>query len=340
MSVTLEDVAKRANLNIGSVSRILNGKGTGYSDQTRQRVFDTANELGYRPNMLARALQTGRTNTIALCVPFTGNYSPYLGYLYHCLQAPSTQYHYQLITEIIPEPTAEPLKKPQLMNWPVDGIICSYIADSSVNYLQSLVKRGCPIVHVQQSHMASLEHYTNIDYVLIDLYSGAQQAIKHLLESGCHRIAFVGQQYIYEEDIRARAYRELMSAAGKQPEHVVTEGGTRICGYEGLKAYIQSHGCPDGIFCPNDEFAIGCYLAMQEMGIQVPNDTLLVGFDGLENARLFSCPISSVVIPVEKMCALAWEMLVERIENPSLPSRQIQLETSLEVRASSKRDNP
>jgi LacI family transcriptional regulator len=78
-------------------------------------------------------------------------------------------------------------------------------------------------------------------------------------------------------------------------------------------------------------------MALHDLGIQVPDDALLVGYDGLENARFFPCPISSVVIPVDEMCTLAWDMLMQRIQNPGAPLQQTTLVPRLEIRASSRR---
>lgn len=336
MSVTIADVARRAQLNPGSVSRILNGKGAGYSAATRQRVFDTAAEMGYQPNMLARALQTGQTNTVALWLLSPEYYSPYFGHLQHHLQRIGSEHNYQMIMELVPLLVANAQREPQLVNWPVDGVICSYLTLTSASYWQAIANKKRPVVCMQQRRLEGIE-FPNIDYVLIDVYSGALQAVEHLLTAGCNRVAFLGPDYAYADDPRASAYREAMTAAGKAAEFIESPEAARQDGYTITKAYVAQYGCPQGLFCYNDELAIGCQAALSELGIQVPDDALLVGFDGLENVRLCACPITSVGIPIEKMCAAAWKLLLERIEKPDIASRELILPTQLEIRASSVR---
>lgn len=341
MGVTIEEVAARANLNKGSVSRILNGKGDGYSDQTKQRVLQTAAEMGYQPNVLARALWTGETHIIALWLLAHESYSPYFGYVHHCMQRLGLEHTYQLITENVPIAAVEQTEYSRLVRWPVDGILSFDLTHVAAGYMHSKMGRQCPIVCLGQGFVPDYEHLPNTDYVHVDLYAGAREAMEHLLSADCRRLALVSQQIAVSGSImgdpRARAYAQMMEEAGKAPEYVSIHEDSRRGGYEGMKAHIQRHGCPDGLFCVNDEIAIGCYMALQELGIRIPDDALLVGYDGLENARFFPCPISSVVIPVEEMCTLAWDMLMQRIREPGSPLQQRTMVPRLEVRTSSRR---
>jgi LacI family transcriptional regulator len=336
MSVTIEQLATRVNLNMGSVSRILNGKGAGYSEQTRQRVLEAAAEMGYQPNHLARSLATGATQMVALWVPEFESYSPYYSYVHHCLQRLGIQRGYQLVTEdatrAVHSQTAA-----QRTSWPVDGILAFDMVPQALEYIHSKPGRSRPAVSIGQVDT------TETDCVNLDLYAGAREAMEHLLGAGCERIALVDASRLEslttgnEPMARERAYVEAMRAAGKTTECVVTADGSRPAGYRAMREYLRQHPCPDGLFCHNDEVAIGVWTALSEAGIRVPDDVLLVGFDGLENARLLPCPISSVVIPVEEMCTLAWDMLQQRLQDPEAPLQHRTLSTHLEIRASSRR---
>jgi DNA-binding LacI/PurR family transcriptional regulator len=341
MGVTIDEVAARTNLNKGSVSRILNGKGDNYSLQTRERVLQTAAEMGYQPNFLARALWTGETHSIALWLLAHDSYSPYFGYVHHCMQRLGIQHSYQLITENIPLAAVEQTESFDLVRWPVDGILSCDLTHVAASYVRSKMGRKCPIVCLGQGYVPDQEHLPDTDYVHVDLYAGAREAIAHLLTADCRRIALVSNQSAVSGssagDPRAVAYTELLSEAGREAEYVAIAEDSRRGGYEGMKDHVTRHGCPDGLFCVNDEIAIGCYMALHELGIGVPDDVLLVGYDGLENARFLPCPISSVVIPIDEMCSLAWDMLMQRIKNPDMPLQQRVLVPRLEVRASSHR---
>jgi DNA-binding LacI/PurR family transcriptional regulator len=335
MGVTIEELAARVNLNKGSVSRILNGKGDGYSEQTKQRVLEAASEMGYQANPLARALWTGATQMVALWLLSHEVYSPYFGYVHHCLQRLGTRHGYQMITEDVPLSTVDQTEYSQLLRWPVDGILSCDVTHVADAYAHSTAGRRCPIVCVGQGYVP------DTDYVRVDIYSGAREAMEHLLLAGCQRIAFVGRPIAVPgaplEDPRARAYADLMREAERRTEHIAAVEDSRRRGYQVLRDYVQEHGCPDGLFCLNDELAIGCYTALHELGIHVPDEVLLVGFDGMDAARFFPCPISSVAIPVEEMCTLAWDILLQRLREPQAPLQQLTLMPHLEVRASSRR---
>jgi DNA-binding LacI/PurR family transcriptional regulator len=335
MSVTIDELATRVKLHKGSVSRILGGKGDGYSEQTRQRVLETAAEMGYQPNGLARALWTGSTQMVALWLLTHDSYSPYSGYVHHCLQRLAVQNGYQLITEDIPFGRVNQAEYSRLVRWPVDGILACDVASVASAYRHSMLTRRCPIVCLGQGAVP------DSDYVTADFSVGAREAVKHLLQAGCERIAFVCPRGVYdfglEVEPRAMAYADLMGEAERKPEYIVTSEGSRSAGYQSLQDYVKEYGYPDGLFCFNDEVAIGCDAALHEMGVRVPDDVLLVGFDGLENARLSRSPISSVVIPIEEMCTLAWDVLLQRLQCPEDPLQQQTLIPHLEVRASSRR---
>ena len=325
--MTIEELAGKVNLNKSSVSRILNGKGQGHSAQTRSRVLEAAAEAGYRPNPTARALATGATQIIELWMMTQEDYSPYFGYLHHCLHRIGIAHGYRLIAEDVRQIALTQAEPAHLAGWPVDGILTCDLDPWSQLYRQLTAHRRVPIVHLGQ------EVDPQADYIRVDVYAGAQEAVGHLLSAGCRRLALVRSQ----PDTRDVAYADLMDAAGRETEYVAAANHSRAAGYQALRDYVRAFGCPDGLFCVNDELAIGCFLALSEMGFRVPDDVLLVGFDGLENARLFPCPISSVVIPVEEMCRFAWDLLIQRLSLPESPVEQRVLIPRLEIRASSRR---
>jgi LacI family transcriptional regulator len=298
--------------------------------------LEAAAEMGYQPNHLARSLATGATQMVALWVPDFECYSPYYSYVHYCLQRRGIQRGYQLVIEDIAR-AVHSQTAAQRIDWPVDGILAWDMAPEAIEYIHSKPGRSRPVVSIGQVDTAEM------DCVHLDLYAGAREAMEHLLGAGCERIAFVGPlspanlTTEMEPRERERAYAEAMGAAGKTTEYIVTADGLRPAGYRAMREYLTQHSCPDGLFCHDDELAIGCWTALSEAGIGLPDDVLLVGFDGLDNARLLPCPISSVVIPVEEMCTLAWDMLQQRLQDPEAPLQHRTLRTHLEVRASSRR---
>ncbi len=325
--MTIEELAGAVNLNKSSVSRILNGKGQGHSSQTQKRVLDAAAALRYRPNPTARALATGATQIIELWMMTHEDYSPYFGTLHHCLHRIGVAHGYRLIEEDVSRTISADTPVAPPSQWPVDGILNCDFDPRSALYRHLTADRQIPIVHIGQ------EVDPDRDYVQLDVHTGAQEAVTHLLAAGCRRVGMVRSQ----ADTRDTAYTEIMEDAGKGTEFVAASNHSRSAGRQALLDYVRTFGCPDGLFCANDELAIGCYLALMELGLRVPVDVLLVGFDGLENARLFPCPISSVIVPLEEMGRIGWELLVRRLSHPEAPVEQRVLVPRLEIRNSSRR---
>ncbi len=323
--MTIEELAKSVNLNKSSVSRILNGKGNGHSDQTRTRVLTAAAALGYQPNPAARALATGATRIVELWVVTHEDYSPYFGYQHHCLRRIGAAHGYRLVAEDVSAGAADGAEIAPGPRWPVDGVLTCDLDPTSALFRHLAASRKVPIVTLGQGRAAGS------DCVELDVAAGAREAVQHLLSAGCRRIAVVRSH----TDARDAAYSEMMTAAGRRAEAVVATHHSRVAGLEALRDYVARHGCPDGLFCVNDELAIGCFLALSGMGLRVPEDVRLVGFDGLDNARLFPCPISSVVVPVEEMCRLAWDLLLHRLRVPDAPLERRFIVPHLEARASS-----
>lgn len=323
--VTIEELAERVHLNKSSVSRILNGKGHAHSDHTRRRVLAAASELGYQPNPTARALATGATQIVELWVVTHEDYSPYFGYVHHCLRQEGAKHGYRMVSEDVSSLAAVEEGIARRPRWPVDGVLTCDLDPTSALHRHLAAHRRVPVVTLGQDRDDAA------DGVQLDVAAGAREAVQHLLSAGCRRIALVQSQ----PDARDAAYVELVSAAGQTPETILATHHSRAAGYEAMRGCLKAGNCPDGLFCINDELAIGCYLALHEAGVRVPEDVRIVGFDGLENARLFPCPLSSVVVPVEEMCRLAWEFLLRRLQTPDAPLVHQRIVPRLEARASS-----
>jgi LacI family transcriptional regulator len=98
--------------------------------------------------------------------------------------------------------------------------------------------------------------------------------------------------------------------------------------------YVREHGPPDGIFCHNDDFAIGAYRALRDMGLRIPDDVALVGCDNLEETAYLDVPLSTIAVPTEELCRTGWEFLYRRMHDPSAPLQCAILQPQLVVRAS------
>jgi len=104
-----------------------------------------------------------------------------------------------------------------------------------------------------------------------------------------------------------------------------------------IKKYVAENGCPDAFFCHSDDVAIGIYRGLCDLKLRVPQNAALIGCDGIQDTEYLECPLTTIVQPVEEMCAKAWQFLLERLEQPDSKKQGIVLKPKLEIRESSSR---
>ncbi len=340
MPATIQDIGRALNLSHTTVSRVLNGRNDRFiSEATRLRVQEAAQKMGYRPHRVARALVTGRTNQVAVWMRNMS--SAYDAQVMRNLLLQMHQERYQAVigvSDLIAEAQSSSPASATLSEtfWSVDGCLAFEAAPQLVAMLGRDAAKRLPLVGIGGAHFVSPE-LPEMDYVGIDLRVGAEAALRHLLERGCRRIAFVGAVRRDDEEPRLAVYRQMMTGEGRPQEIILTTHHTRAAGREAVRAYIATQGCPDGMFCFNDDVALGAYRAIREHGLRVPEDVALIGHDGIEDAEYLDCPLTTLAQPVEQMTSLAWSYLRQRMETPALPPQQTLLQAQLVIRASTQR---
>jgi LacI family transcriptional regulator len=217
----------------------------------------------------------------------------------------------------------------------VDGIVFSEMPHGVIEGLKGSLLYGKPFVNVG-AHIID-----NCDIVHIDLSESARDAVLHLHDVGCRRIGYLVPDWLTwfrdHKDERLWGYEAGVRQVGQEPEFVFTPGTSRPLVDSAFKAHIEKHGAPDGLFCYNDEMAIGALRALQDLGLSVPGDVALVGCDGIEDTAYHNPPISTIVMPMAEMFAQAWDFLERRLGQPALPLQKLIVKPHLEVRGSSKR---
>lgn len=334
-TVTMSQIAELAGVSQATVSFVLNGReraGGSISGETARRVQEVAHELGYRPNRSAKALATGRSNLVGLCMwnlaaahyadvtrHVEGRLQSSLNHLLvSCLKTTRAEDDPRLLQEVFP--------------WPLDGVLALEAASVLSLHWQSFANWPAPIVSMGGTNYKM----KNLDYVGIDLAAGVRQAVSHLLDVGCRRIAFVSQKdALRRGELRAAAYSQMMEGHRRNTEYIPLSENSRSATREEMKSYIAAHGCPDGILCFNDEVALGAYRGLYDAGVKVPQKAALIGCDGIEDTEYLECPITTIVQPIEEMCDVAWSMLRERIQNPAQEFQRKMLIPQLAIRSSS-----
>jgi LacI family transcriptional regulator len=334
------EIAKRTNLSPATVSRVLNGKGVGFiSAATRTRVLEVAKDLGYEPNRVARGLVTGRTQVVGAWIR-NPDRPYYARILRHLLEATTKSGYDMIVTPVhdqLPGAAGSVggayIRENGTSSWPTDGVFvadCPVIAEC---YIQRFAPGVCPLVGL------SSDYSEQADYVGFDVACGVRQAVEHLVTIGCRRIAHLSSMVGIDRVRAARAgtYEETLRTAGLRPEVILAPNETRAASRDTIKAYIQSHGAPDGLFCLNDDMAIGAYRGIRDVGLRIPEDIALVGCDGVEDGQYLDVPLTTIVQPVQEMCRLAWEVLTRRMQEPMASLSQTLLKPELRIDASTRR---
>jgi DNA-binding LacI/PurR family transcriptional regulator len=300
--VTSVDVARRAGVSQSTVSLVLSGKARGrISAPTEAAVRQAAEELGYRPNVAARALRTGLARTVGLVVRDVTH--PFFGRTMRGAQEAAWAAGYAVALVDVPTDAdwqRAPLEA--LRAGPVDGFL----------YFSVEPPRGRPGEHVVVIEASP----PDIPWVRLDTEGGADAALGHLLELGHRRIGHLGSQVQFPTfEIRTERWRAALESAGVEPGDDLW-AGSLIDFDDAARAAVELLGRPDpptAIFCDDDILAGGVYLAARERGLRVPEDLSVVGFDDLDFAHVLAPPLTTIAADAELLGATAFETLAAEI---------------------------
>jgi LacI family transcriptional regulator len=331
--LSLGTIAVKAGVSKATVSRVLNSADVRIATKTRTRVQEIAETLGYTPNRAARALVTGCTKTVALWA--VNLRSPFSAEVIHFVNQEIIRHNYDLMVAAAQSRDSQTLNTSHLLSWPIDGIFALDLPRATIPGLENGLLFGKPFVNMggyvcEQS-----------DYVHVDFRGQVKEAIRHLDNVGCKRIGYLVPDwfdwYRESDDARLGGYESVMGDRGKQPEYICTFDEKRHSVVPALTDYIARNGCPDGLFCFNDDMAIAAYRTLRDLGYKIPDDVALIGCDGIEGMNYFDPRITTIVQPLEQMCMVAWAFLERRINNNFIPLQQITVQPKLDIRGSSQR---
>jgi LacI family transcriptional regulator len=327
--VTLPEVARRAGVSPMTVSRVVNGS-AGVSPKLRARVEAALAETGYMPNALARSLRARKTDTIALLLPDMTN--PFFTTLAQGVeQAARTAGISLLIANSDEREDEEGRLVPMLLQRQVDGLL-AIPAGPGDQTIRTCRERGVPLVIVDRR-----PHDASTDVVRADSEGGACELGRLLASLGHrHMAALSGPSSVPTSIDRVAGFtRALVDEAGL-PAPAVLYGAYSIEGGHAMAlAAMRLTPRPTALFAANNFIAIGVLHALEELGLRVPDDVAVVGFDDLPQAMVTFPFLTVAAQPAMEMGRLAVEMLVARIADPDAPVRDVVLPTELVVRRSS-----
>ncbi|MEU0223847.1 LacI family DNA-binding transcriptional regulator [Streptomyces sp. NPDC006284] len=337
---TLEEVAARAGVGRGTVSRVINGSPR-VSDATRAAVEAAVAELGYVPNTAARALAANRTDAIALVVPEPETRffaEPYFSDMLKGVGSELADTEMQLLLIFAGSDRERQRLAQYLAAHRVDGVLLvSVHADDPLPDLLSQLE----IPAVISGPRSAAESLASVDS---DNFGGARSAVEHLLARGRRRIAHItGRLDVYGAQRRVDGYREALRDAGHEPDEGLIEAGdfTEEGGRRAMAELLRRRPDVDAVFAASDVTAAGAGQVLREAGRRIPDDVALVGYDDSAIARHMEPPLTSVRQPIEEMGRAMIDLLLTEIADRrpaasrGLDRHQVVLATELVERRSS-----
>ncbi|MGP3950240.1 LacI family DNA-binding transcriptional regulator [Streptomyces sp. 7N604] len=331
---TLEEVAARAGVGRGTVSRVINGSPR-VSDRTRAAVEQAVAELGYIPNRAARALAGNRNDAIALVIPEPETRlfaEPYFSDIIRGVGAELADTDLQLLLTLIRTPKERQRLANYLSSHRVDGVLLvSVHADDPLPDLLERIEMPA----VLSGRRSARE---SVPYVDSDNTGGARAAMEHLLARGRRTITTItGPLDMYVAQCRLDGYRCALTDAGLPADGALIAGAdfTEDGGRRAMRELLDRAPDLDAVFAASDVMAAGARQVLREAGRRVPDDVALVGFDDSPVARHTDPPLTSVRQPIEEMGRAMVRVLLEEIEERSREREQLVLPTELVVRESS-----
>ncbi len=332
-TVTLEEVARLANVSRATVSRVVNGD-LRVGDAARSAVEAAVRELGYVPNRAARSLVTRRSESVAVVITEpTGRLfgDPFFPRLLRGISDALAEGGLQLVLLMPQGPADEPRVARYLSGGHTDGVLLVSLHGADP-LPEDLRRRGIPVV------VAGRPAGTGLTYVDVDNRGGAAVAVRHLVETGRRRIGTIaGPQDMAPGSDRLAGYRDALAAAGRgiDDERVSIADFTLDGGRAAMAALLESDPNLDGVFAASDLMALGAMEVLRAAGRRIPDDVALVGFDDSPLAESAVPPLSSVRQPIEEMGREMTRLLLASLRHADGPPRRVVLDTTLIARRSS-----
>lgn len=316
MKANLEDIARAAGVSKMTVSRVLRG-GSGFSDDTRLRVMQVAENLGYIPNRLAAAFGAEQASTlVGMCVPRLT--SGLFGHVLDGVDRALTRLGFQLmIGANNHSPTEEEAWVRQLVGWRPAGVILSGRTHSP-GTVDLLRKTALPVVEIWDLTTSPIDLAVGFSHFDCGVEMG-----RHLIRRGRRRAGYVGA--LARADVmgaaRLEGFRSELAMAGHPlvDAEVLHDAPGFYAGYYGMETLLSRRNVLDVVYFHNDEMAIGGLAYCQANGLRVPDDIGIAGWGGMEAASILPRRLTTTVVPTTAIGKAAAEALVARLSGAAVP---------------------
>lgn len=312
---TITDIARQLNTTASTVSRAL-ADHPRISDEMKRAVWEMVEKLKYQPNSIASALRKGKSNIIGVIVP-TSDRQFFASFIRGIEEIVRNEGYHLMICQSDDQYQKEKSSIDTLLNIRVDGIIASVAKETSdISHFQKVKSQGVPLV-LYDRVIESLD----VNMVISDDYLGAYQAVVHLIEQGCKRIAhFAGKQHIHIYQNRLKGYLQAL-----EDHHLAADENLIIetdliqdtysilqTGFDMGKQLMDLPNPPDGLFSSSDFAAIGAINYFKKTGIQIPDEIALVGYSNDFSASVIDPGLTSLDQHTIRMGNLAAEQFLNQ----------------------------
>ena len=337
---TIKEVSKHAGVSVSTVSRVVNG--TKYvSPEVEKRVKDAIEELNYQPSAFARGLRMQKSYSVGILLPAINDvfFSNFANAVEKALYEKG--YH-PLFCNIENDTKKESAYIDILLSQQVDAaiIVPATSPEKSADNVRKLLNRDIPVVTVDRTVPG-----IDVSQVLVDNFGGGYEAASYLLKLGHRQVGMIaseGDQHVEllgPGSSRIQGMQAAFKDAGVEYSlHLQIEDSTSNIelGYRAAKTLLDRAPQITAIFALTDQTAVGVYHRANELGLSIPEDISVVGFDNIPLASHIVPQLTTIAQPFELMGEIATRILLQRIEEPTIPPESITLSTELIVRASVK----
>lgn len=312
--VTIYDIAEKLNISIATVSRALKDDPV-VSKKTKKKIFDMAEEMGYRSNHFARNLRIQQTNTIGVLVHELN--SNFITSVLAGIEKVTTEAGYDIIIAHSSEnATKEAANAKNLFHKRVDGLIASLSFDTSgLEHFRSFIDKNIPVIFFDR-----VEQNSESTVVVIDNAKAGYQATQHLIEQGCRRIVHVTsslKRNVYSQ--RFKGYKDALfdNNIPFDEKLLIVSDLSEEAGIEAARQILKMKPLPDGIFLTNDFVAAVCMRTLKEHDINIPEDIAVVGFNNDAIGKLIEPALTTIDYPGQDMGEIVATNLINHLKGVS-----------------------
>ncbi|NLL31206.1 MAG: LacI family transcriptional regulator [Clostridiales bacterium] len=317
--ITMKDIAEKVGVSKATVSMVINKKDSNISEETKKKIYDAIEEMGYIPNNIARGLNTKRSGSIGIIVPDISN--PFFSELSKAVEDFANKLGYNVIL-CNSDNNVEKEKKyvELLISKLIDGII--FIPGQESKASANLLKlNNIPFVFVDRY----INGFEDCPGVYFDNKQGVKDGIEYLYNKGKKNIVFVsGPKKIDVNKERLEGYKESMTEYGLYKESLIFETTFSLeGGMEATNRIINECESVDAIFYCNDIMAIGGMKTLKRRKYKIPEDILIMGFDGIKLSRMIEPELTTIQQPIYSMGQQACKLIIDIINEESITNTKI-----------------